>query len=205
MKTNTYLGRLRVTIGEYENNVSYLVLANSDQAAWQELEKLAASYYGDGNAPLEDEGYYANDGEIHVSAHALKAIGLASYLDLRGHLPEWRAANAAAPDPAMLDDSVHSAATVLRAALAAQLGVPVSQSAMLHALAASWGEKNWHVLKAKLAAPQRSAVAALASAASAAIAQARELPDGTGLRQLPAAALDELARALQDIAAPTLT
>jgi hypothetical protein len=176
MKTHTYLGKLRVRIGEYENNVSYLVLANSEQAAWQEFEKLAASYYGDGEQPREDEGYYANGGEIHVQALALRPIGLSSYLDLQGQLPEWRAANVAAPGLAMLEGSVQTAATVLREALASQLGTPVPQSAMLHALAASWGEKNWQVLKAKVAAPDRAAMKAILAAAQAVVDQA----DDTG-------------------------
>lgn len=152
MKANTYLGKLSIRIGTYENTVLYLVVANSQAAADEEFEHVAASYYGSGEEEMEDDGYYANGGEVHVSAQSLRPIGLATFLEMQSLIPTRCAENVTAPTHAMLSESVHTAATALREALSARLGHAVTQSAMLHALASSWGEKNWQVLKAKLTA-----------------------------------------------------
>lgn len=171
MTTKTFLGTLEVTTGEYKHSIRYLIIANSYSAALPVLERVASNFHGDGTAPQEDGGFYANGGEVHVSAKALRPIGLATFLDLRHHLPVRCDVNVAEPTPDALDASVQAAATALRSALEAQ-GIEVGHSAMLNALAASWGEKNWQVLKAKLATPERATMKALMAAAQDVVDQA---------------------------------
>jgi hypothetical protein len=171
MTTQTFLGTLEVRIGEHQLNVRYLIGANSPGSADQVLTDAAACFYGDGTAPEEDGGFYANGGEVHVSAKLLRPIGLATFLDLQRHLPVRCADNVKAPTSEALDVSVQSAAAALRSALASN-GVDVGHSVMLNALSASWGEKNWQVLKAKVATPDRAALKALIAAAQAVVDQA---------------------------------
>jgi hypothetical protein len=171
MTAKTFLGTLEVRIGEYQNSVRQLIVANSPASAHQVLQDATAHYYGDGKAPEEDGGFYANGGEVHVSAKLLRPIGLATFLDLQRLLPVRCADNVVAPSSDALDVKVQSAATALRSALES-CGVEVGQSPMLNALAASWGEKNWQVLKAKVATPDRAAMKRLIAAAQAVVDQA---------------------------------
>jgi hypothetical protein len=150
MQHNTYLGQLDVRIGEYDNTVCYLIVANSESAAEAVLNDAAANYYGDGSAPFEDGGYYANHGEVHVRATGLHPIGLTSFLELKAHLPVRYADNATVPAVEELSDVKH-AAVRLQQALAAR-NESIGLSTLQHALAASWGQKNWQVLKAKVSA-----------------------------------------------------
>ena len=163
MTTKTFLGTLEVTTGEYKHSVRYLIVANSDNSAQAVLQRVAATFYGDGNAPEEDGGFYANGGEVHVGAKTLRPIGLATFLDLHRQLPVRCDTNVVEPSSASLDTKVQAAAKALRSALEAQ-GVEVGHSAMLNALAASWGEKNWQVLKAKVSAGRATMMALLAAA-----------------------------------------
>ena len=149
MKTRTFLGSINVRIGEYENRVQYLLVANSDKAAWDLLDSQAALYYGEGDEPEEDGGYYANDGEIHVSAFKAVEIGLATFLDLKLSLPVRVDHNVSMPTEADLEGSVQSAAQSLHTALRRK-APELTLSDVLNALASSWGQKNWQVLKAKL-------------------------------------------------------
>lgn len=171
MSTQTFLGTLEVRIGEYRNNVRYLIVANSLPAASQVFDEVAAGYYGSGSEPEEDGGFYANGGEVHVSVKALRPLGLATFLELKEHLPVRCAPNASAPTMDALDVKVQSAASALRTALASN-GVEVGHCAMLNALAASWGLKNWQVLKAKVATPDRAAMKAIITAARSVVDQA---------------------------------
>src|SRR5690606_8942196 len=84
MTTNIkfYVGTLNVHIGEYQNKVRTLVVANSNTRAMAASEHAAASYYGGGTEPQEDGGYYANDAEVYTSVFGLHEIGLASFLEL---------------------------------------------------------------------------------------------------------------------------
>lgn len=148
-----YLGSLDITVGEYVNRVRLLVVANSDEQASAQLYKAAASYYGSGNEPLEDSGYYANGGELHTRPIGLKEIGAATFFELKSELFVSRAENvqvgeldAATPEgfKALAKATVH--------ALAAR-DIVVPQSKMLEALASGMGQKNWQVLNAKFQAP----------------------------------------------------
>lgn len=175
MTTNTFLGTLEVTTGEYKHHVRYLIVANSPNSAHQVLERVAANFYGDGTAHEEDGGFYANGGEVHVRAKLLRPIGLATFLDLRSRIPVRCDDNVVEPTSDALDASVQTAATALQSALKAQ-GIEVGHAAMLNALAASWGEKNWQVLKAKLSTPERATMKAFMAAAQDVVDQA----DNTG-------------------------
>jgi hypothetical protein len=168
--TKTFLGTLEVRIGEYQNNVRQLIVANSEASAHQVLTESAASYYGDGSSPEEDGGFYANGGEVHVSTKSLHPIGLATFLDLKQLLPVRCAPNEIEPTADSLSVFVQKAAKALRGTLDSK-GVPVEQAVMLDALAASWGEKNWQVLRAKVATPGRDAMLSIIAAATEVVAQ----------------------------------
>lgn len=151
MQFKTFLAKLNVRIGEYENRVSLLLVANSFSAANELLDNAAALYYGEGDEAQEEGGYYSNGGEVHVSAYSVQEIGLATFLELKSHLTVRRAPNVPLPGPEHLQDDLSTAAQALLNALRAK-HPELTQSHVLHALASSWGEKNWQVLKAKLSA-----------------------------------------------------
>lgn len=150
MHAKTFVGKLTVTIGEYKNDVTTLIVANSTDAALDVLDRAAQSYYGDPAKYAHDpEGYYANGGEVHVGAKNLNEIGLAAFLELKQTLIVRKADNVTTPGEAALTDSFQGVARALVNALARK-SIEVSQSQLLHALATAVGAKNWHVLKGKL-------------------------------------------------------
>lgn len=159
MYSKTYLGKIVVRIGETENTVVVLIVANSDDAAYDRLDRYAAMYYGEGDEESEDGGYYANGGEIFTSPLSCEEIGLATFLELRRCLPVRSDDNVTTPTDADLEslDSLKTAAQALTRGLRAQ-SLECPQSKVLHALASSWGEKNWHVLKSKVADEAKAAV-----------------------------------------------
>lgn len=152
MKTQTYLAKLKVTIGEYENSISLLIAAESEEAARQELEQAAASYYGsEGDEPDENGAYSANNDELTVCAQSLAPIGLSTYLDLQGSLMTRVSPRIAKPSKEDLQD-VKKASQALAVALT-RAGIDVAHSVMLNAIAQAWGEGTWNQLRLKLQQP----------------------------------------------------
>jgi hypothetical protein len=151
MQAKTYLGKITVRIDEYENDVSLLVVANSRDSAWGVLEGTARDYYGSPDTPEEDGGYYANGGEIFVSAKGLEEIGLATFLELKPCFMVRRQANVVQPDETAFEAPLSEMAQAFTQALNRKEKV-VSHSQVLNALASAYGHNNWHVLKNKLAA-----------------------------------------------------
>lgn len=148
-----YLGSLDITVGEYVNRVRLLVVANSDEQASAQLYKVAASYYGTGDEPLEDNGYYANGGELHTRPIGLMEIGAATFFELKRELFVSRAENVQVGDlDASTAEGFKALAKATVHALAAR-DIVVPQSKMLEALACGMGQKNWQVLNAKFQAP----------------------------------------------------
>lgn len=172
MQIKTFLGKLKVTTGEYENLSCGLYVANSFESAMALLEKAAASMYGndsdENTEPSDDSrafgGYFANYGEVCTEAFSLTEIGLSTFLDMRRILSVELADNVAMPTEALLHESTQQAAQFLTNALV-NSGIAVKHSDVLNALGASWGEKNWQVLGAKLKSPSKVSFDALFSAA----------------------------------------
>jgi hypothetical protein len=151
MQAKTFVGKILVRIGEYDNDVALLVVANSDKAAWDVLEGTAQNYYGDESTPFEDDGYYANGGEIFTQAKSLAEIGLATFLDLKSYFMVCRQPNVTPPDESALEAPLSELAQSLTAALNRKAKV-VSHSQVLNAVASAYGHKNWNVLRTKLEA-----------------------------------------------------
>lgn len=151
MQAKTYVGKILVRIGEYDNDVTLLVVANSDKAAWDVLEGTAQNYYGDDSTPFEDDGYYANNGEIFTQAKSLTDIGLATFLDMKPHFMVRRQVNVTAPDESALEAPLSELAQSLTSALNRKEKL-VSHSQVLNAVAAAYGHKNWNLLRTKLEA-----------------------------------------------------
>jgi hypothetical protein len=164
MQAKTYVGKILVRIGEYENDVTLLVVANSDKAAWDVLEGAAQNYYGDDNTPFEEDGYYANGGEIFTQAKSLAEIGLATFLDLKPHFMVRRQVNVTSPDESALEAPLAELAQALTNALNRKEKV-ASHSQVLNAVASAYGHKNWNLLRTKLEAlePKQATAAVVAS------------------------------------------
>jgi len=207
MQFKTFLAKLNVRIGEYENRVSLLLVANSLSAANELLDSAAALYYGEGDEAQEDGGYYSNGGEVHVSAYSVQEIGLATFLELKSHLTVRRAPNVPLPGPEHLQDDLSCAAQALLNALRTK-HPELTQSHVLHALASSWGEKNWQVLKAKLsgqASPAQATSAlwaAVEKAAWAVVHQADNSGCSEDLTVTSQAAVEQLEAVLLKLQAP---
>lgn len=148
MIAKTYLAKLNVKIGEYENDVSLLVVANSDKQAESVLDAAAAEYYGDADTPREDGGYYANGGEVHVSAKSIFEIGLATFTELKSCLRVKRAENVQVPDLDAVGTDLKNAASVVTNALKKR-HVDTQKAEVLDALSAALGLVSWQVLSAK--------------------------------------------------------
>lgn len=149
MIAKTYLAKITVRIGEHENDVALLLVANSDTQADQILEEAACAYYGNGDEAREDGGYYANNGEIHVSAKSFQEIGLATFSEMKKHLRVKRAENVETPELETVAKDLKNVATVVTNALKKR-NVALQKTDVLDALSAALGFVNWQVLSAKL-------------------------------------------------------
>lgn len=147
-----FLGTLTVRIGEYENDTRYLLVANTNDRALLVLDQAAANFYGDGNQPREDGGYYANHGEVHVSPKHMREIGLAEFETLKAFFHvryDENVKEQGAPEEGTSE--AFKAFAKSASNLLEQRGTQVSHSVMLDVLAGAVGEKNWQVFHAKLA------------------------------------------------------
>jgi hypothetical protein len=146
-----FLGKLNVRCGEYVTEVSRILVANSPERADLLLDTAASFFYGEGNSPKEDGGYYENGGELHISAGIARPISFETYLELKALLPVTRDDNVPLIDA--ISENVTSTfkrfAGTLGDKLKAQ-GMALSHSALLEMMAASLGQKNWQVLHQKL-------------------------------------------------------
>jgi hypothetical protein len=149
-----FIGGLIVRVGEYENTVRLLVVANSEARAAVTLDRAAASYYGNGDEPLELGGYFANDAQVHVSVLSLHEVGLAAFLELSPILSVHRDSNIPADlsADALTSEGFKGFAASVSKNLGTQ-GHNVGNSILLAALAKALGERNWAVLRAKLCSP----------------------------------------------------
>lgn len=163
MQVRTFLGKIEVTIGEYTNNVSLLVVANSEESAQRVLSDAAESYYA-GTAIDGEAGFESHGGEVCVTPFSLNEIGLATYLDLKQALRTCFQDNVTVPETLALGEAVRFAASQLTNAFASK-GIVAKHSQVLEALAASWGQKGWQVLKAKLDTPHKALLLKLLKAA----------------------------------------
>lgn len=152
MNMRFFAGSFSVIIGEYENSVRYLLVANSADAAWGLLDRVCAEYYGTGDEEADEYGdFSANNGEVLVRPKSVQEIGLAAWLEFKDILPVRYAENL---NPAKVESLVMPAdfntfVTSLRRQLE-QKGLRVGQNILLHAVAGALGTKNWHVLKQHL-------------------------------------------------------
>ncbi|MNR71308.1 hypothetical protein D3C71_19230 [compost metagenome] len=168
MATNIkfFVGSLIVRVGEYENTVRNLIVANSHERALEVLEFAAASYYGNGDEPKEHGGYYANGSQIHTMPVGVHEIGLAAFLELKDLLSVHRDANVAPQlDAEAFTPAGFKAFTKSVVNGCAAKGLAVGQSTMLAVLARAFGLKNWFSLNERL--QQRAAPSVTATAAPA--------------------------------------
>lgn len=151
MQSKFFIGKLNVRIGEMDNKVAKLFVARSFAQADELLEQAAASYYGSGDEPREDEGYYANDGQVHVSAFSLQEIGLAAFLDLKSALPvDYEEGLQAQTTVDVLTEAGFKAFAGSVNRGLSRSNFEVGQARVLNILAASFGETNWHHLAGAL-------------------------------------------------------
>lgn len=146
-----FLGTLCVRIGDYENKVRYLLVASSEAAGGILLDTVAANFYGDGSAPKEDGGYYANQGALHVSPDTLREIGVSAFMELKHFLPTRYDVNV--PGQPDLDVTSPEGFKGFAKSLVNQLAarkLQVRHSTMLEMLSAAFGVKNWHILSTRL-------------------------------------------------------
>ncbi|MDO8414829.1 MAG: glyoxalase superfamily protein [Agitococcus sp.] len=159
MSTNQkyFLGKLKVRCGEYVTEVSRILVANSQERAELLLDTAASFFYGEGDAPKEDNGYYANGGELHISAGMARPISFETFLEMKTLLPVTRDDNIPQIDD--ISDNVTSTFKQFAKNLGAKLttqGVNMSHSSLLEMMAASLGQKNWQVLHETLSQVKES-------------------------------------------------
>lgn len=150
MKAKTFLGKLKVTIGEYENMVTLLLVAPSEEQAHVLLDEAARSYYGGeeddhSESSQHQPSYSSNGGEVEVEPAALKEIGLSTFLDLQACFMVRRHATVKMPSLEDLE-ALKPAAKALHSALVCKQ-IECTHLEVLDALASSWGSNSWQVLK----------------------------------------------------------
>jgi alanyl-tRNA synthetase len=67
----SFLVKLKIRHGELEF-FSHAVL--NTRTPIRESERIAKNFYGDGSGQKGDNGYYFNDGTLHVSVHAVREL-----------------------------------------------------------------------------------------------------------------------------------
>lgn len=137
MNAKFFMGTLEVEHGESSNYVRYLVVANSFAAAQVVLEDLASDYLGEGAAGS-------------VLAHQLVEVGYGTFLDLHEAMPVRYQASVSREEVLRSPVSLRKCVASIGAQLKAR-GVTVSQSVLLHAVAAGFGAKNWQIARTQWA------------------------------------------------------
>jgi hypothetical protein len=133
----------------------------------------AAFFFGEPeDVVAQGKGYRCLHNGRHIELTDVREIGLSTFLELKDILPVRRTANIAkAPSQEDLTEDFQVAAQALTRSLNSAVqkskreAPAIAHSVVLNALAASWGDKNWQVLKAKLTSPTRARMAALVQAA----------------------------------------
>lgn len=137
MNAKFFMGTLEVEHGESSNYVRYLVVANSFAAAQVVLEDLASDYLGEGAAGS-------------VLAHQLVEVGYGTFLDLHEAMPVRYQASVSREEVLRTPVSLRKCVASIGAQLKAR-DITVSQSILLHAVAAGFGAKNWQVARTQWA------------------------------------------------------
>lgn len=158
MQVKTFLGKYRVRTGEQEFLQSYLLAANSSDAAWNLLDQVCQQQYGDGSAEKDGDEYIFDYGSIAVCPMSLTEIGLSTFIEMRQCFPGVAADNVEFPTAAMFDAPLQEQAQQLTNALNRKDKV-VGHSQVLNAIASVFGHKNWQVFVAKTKAATAPAVA----------------------------------------------
>jgi alanyl-tRNA synthetase len=67
----SFLVKLKIRHGEQEFYSHAILNTRTPNTA---AEKIAKNFYGDGSGQKGDDGYYFNDGTLHVSVHAVRDL-----------------------------------------------------------------------------------------------------------------------------------
>lgn len=211
MNTKTFLATLSLAIGESTLRLRYLLLANSQAAARALAEETCETYFGEQGEAGMAGGWQDSD---NLEVLSVREIGLSTYLELCETIPVRRQPSAKVPTLADLEENLGCAAKALTNGLNRVLQdkssqtSPIGHNAVLLALASSWGLRNWHLVKAKVAEADGQSKALLAqlqpllSAARLVVDQADAEGCSEDLTVTSAQAVNELSKALDALGNP---
>lgn len=155
MQAKTFLGKIKVVTGQYTNDATVLIVANSTAAAAVELDDTAKRFYrdesddsDDGESCNEYGQYSANGGDILTEAKSVSEIGLSTFLELERHFMVVVATNVKKPTYEDLNESLKTLAQSVTKALNRDAKV-ISHSKVLQAMSAAIGNIDWQVHLAK--------------------------------------------------------
>ena len=143
---NYYIGRLAVFNGGYESHSDTCIVA-ADEVKARQLLSTRAQRFVDAPAELEPDGCYRFKGHdvLAVRPQGLTEVSAVTFQEMAALLPVLGASAVGSLAQEPDDERVKTLARRLGDQLAKQ-AVKVPHSKLLHAVSASLGETDWHVL-----------------------------------------------------------
>lgn len=148
MNFRTFVARIGATHGEHTFTLTRLLVAKTEASAHELATSLLYFLYGEPEDAEEGEhSVLVCNGEIALSVHSVREIGLATFLDMRAvGLVAYAEDGLKIPDEEALGD-VKDFSSAIHKALSAKK-VDVSNSQVLNAVASALGSRNWSQYKA---------------------------------------------------------
>lgn len=148
MNFRTFVARIGATLGEHTFTLTRLLVAKTEASAHELATSLLYFLYGEPEDAEEGEhSVLVCNGEIALSVHSVREIGLATFLDMRTvGLVAYAEDGLKIPDEEALGDVKDFSSAIHKALTAKQ--VEASNSQVLNAVASALGSRNWSQYKA---------------------------------------------------------
>lgn len=147
MNFRTFVARIDATHGEHTFTLTRLLVAKTEASAHDLATSLLHFLYGEPEDAEEGEhSVLVCNGEIALSAHSIREIGLATFLEMKEvGLVAYAEQGLQIPDESALAD-IKDFSSAIHKALTAKK-VEVSNSQVLNAVASALGSRNWSQYK----------------------------------------------------------
>jgi hypothetical protein len=142
-----FVGTLKVNLGEFPVNQQVCIIAKNSSQASSLLDECAANYADNG---VHEGSSWVFQDELSVEARMVYPISKVTFDEMSQVLPIY--CRPQDPEGNLAEESLAEQARTLALRLGEHLkrhGESVSHNRLLHAVAASLGETDWHVLLSK--------------------------------------------------------
>lgn len=146
-KVFTYLARIKHVQGEVEQTIPALIVASSENSAWEVAQRGIAGEYDD--AEVHENGdVTSHGGDVFTAVRGIQNLGLSSFVELhKTFMTTYVEEGLVIPGDEALTN-LKNVGTALTQALQAH-GNTIPHGHVLNALASVVGDRNWQQYKAR--------------------------------------------------------